>query len=94
MAYSGVFPSVDSDGQPLTGARASKAGSKLHGGPYALAYIRWESLKSAVDVFCLITRLIKLLIQTVTLDHGCSSNNVLLYIDGMNPLHVSYFMII
>ena len=45
VAYTGKFPSVDMFGQPLTGARASKAGSKLHGGPYALVVIRQVLLK-------------------------------------------------
>ena len=44
MAYGGVFPSVDVEGRPLTGARAAKAGSKIHGGPYSLASIRWDLL--------------------------------------------------
>ena len=46
MAYGGVFPTVDMEGRPLTGARAAKAGSKIHGGPYALASIRWDMLNN------------------------------------------------
>ena len=45
VAYTGKFPSVDMFGQPFTGARATKAGSKLHGGPYALVMIRQVFLK-------------------------------------------------
>lgn len=40
VAYGGVYPSVDPDGRSLIGIRASKAGSKLPGGPYALTSIR------------------------------------------------------
>ena len=36
---------VDMFGQPFTGARATKAGSKLHGGSYALVMIRQVFLK-------------------------------------------------
>lgn len=40
VAYGGVFPSVGVDGQQLVGVRASRAGQKLAGGPYALTSIR------------------------------------------------------
>ena len=42
VCYFGVFPSVDIKGQQLSGARASQAGRKLGGGPYALTSIRSE----------------------------------------------------
>lgn len=40
VAYYGVFPSVDGSGHRLTGIRATQAGQKLAGGPYALTSIR------------------------------------------------------
>jgi hypothetical protein len=56
VAYGGAFPSVDMEGRPLTGARAAKAGSKIHGGPYSLASIRWGVLNIEfsiyINVFC------------------------------------------
>ena len=55
VAYGGVFPSVDMDGQQLTGNRALKAGAKLHGGPYALVSIRWEENTKNVFVSKLLT---------------------------------------
>lgn len=40
MAYGGVFPSVDQNGRKLSGPRASLAGAKIAGGPYAVVQIR------------------------------------------------------
>ncbi len=44
VAFGGVYPSVDFQGRPMTGVRASKAGSKLNGGPFALTSIRPQVL--------------------------------------------------
>lgn len=50
VAYYGVFPSVDGTGHRLTGIRATQAGQKLAGGPYALTSIRpeWENTNECV----------------------------------------------
>ena len=42
VAYGGIYPSMDMAGRKFTGPRAMKAGSKLHGGPFALTSIRWD----------------------------------------------------
>jgi len=50
VAYYGGFPSVDGTGHRLTGIRATQAGQKLAGGPYALTSIRpeWENTNECV----------------------------------------------
>ena len=60
-------------GQPFTGARATKAGSKLHGGSYALVMIRQVFLKKlhCRNVFyeCMLLTLIRG-IGSGTVNHG------------------------
>ena len=70
VAYYGVFPSVDGTGHRLTGIRATQAGQKLAGGPYALTSIRpeWENTNE-----CVHRKVVQFAESNLSIHSGCLS---------------------
>ena len=74
VAYYGVFPSVDGTGHRLTGIRATQAGQKLAGGPYALTSIRpeWENTNE-----CVHRKVVQFAESNLSIHSGCLSQKTL-----------------